>query len=470
MVKLRRVYESDLYLESKKDLDDLRDYLGDKLFDDYMKIRDRIPKDQNEFKDFSKLKKMDKKDIQDFIDNFKSKSDKKKSDKTEGAEKLYEDGDWVVYKITTYPAAQLYGKNTKWCITGRYHGHEERGEEYFYDYINDKNLDGGYYFYINKKDPSDKYCVLQTKDKKIDSVWDAEDTDRGSSTTALVRDGILLPNIPEVNLEEDLKLVFNTYLKEGNLDKIEHFLKEGFIDVNGAYDEDNIQGGTYLYNIAKSTYLNKYLEIIELLLKYGADPTIDNGFGSPIVDAVRSYNSDLVNLYIKYGLDVNGKYLPKDSLLTLACKKDDIDTAKVLLENGADPDFTITEGTYTFPLLQALKNDNIDLISLLIENGADINKEDKIHRSLIDNAFLMGCNLDFIKYLINNGAEINRKGREPSLIQAVKGRNLEVVKFLVENMNCDVNAKNKGGETALDWANIIHESEIEEYLLKHVAK
>ena len=50
MVKLRRVYESDLYLESKKDLDDLKDHLGDKLFDDYMKIRDRIPKDQNEFK------------------------------------------------------------------------------------------------------------------------------------------------------------------------------------------------------------------------------------------------------------------------------------------------------------------------------------------------------------------------------------------------------------------------------------
>ena len=93
MVKLRRVYESDIYLESKKDLDDLKNYLGDKLFDDYMKIRDRIPKDQNEFKDFSKLKKMDKKDIQDFIDNFKSKSDKKKSDKTEGADKLYEDSD-----------------------------------------------------------------------------------------------------------------------------------------------------------------------------------------------------------------------------------------------------------------------------------------------------------------------------------------------------------------------------------------
>ena len=42
MVRLKRVFESYLYLESKKDLDDLKAYLGDKLFDDYMKIRDRI--------------------------------------------------------------------------------------------------------------------------------------------------------------------------------------------------------------------------------------------------------------------------------------------------------------------------------------------------------------------------------------------------------------------------------------------
>ena len=45
MVKLRRVYESILTLESKKDLDDLKVYLGDKLFDDYMKIRDKITKE-----------------------------------------------------------------------------------------------------------------------------------------------------------------------------------------------------------------------------------------------------------------------------------------------------------------------------------------------------------------------------------------------------------------------------------------
>lgn len=39
MVKLKRVSVVERYiLESKKDLDDLKVYLGDALFDDYMKI------------------------------------------------------------------------------------------------------------------------------------------------------------------------------------------------------------------------------------------------------------------------------------------------------------------------------------------------------------------------------------------------------------------------------------------------
>lgn len=175
MVKLRRVSESELYLESKKDLDDLKAYLGDALFDDYMKIRDKIS-DPN-FKDFSKLKKMDKKDVQDFVTSFQSKSDKKKADKKEGAEKIFENPDWVVYKITTYPAAQLYGKNTKWCITGRYPGHEDKGEGYFQDYINARHLDGGYYFFIDKHYSDRKYCVLRHRNGQIDSIWNAEDSE-----------------------------------------------------------------------------------------------------------------------------------------------------------------------------------------------------------------------------------------------------------------------------------------------------
>ena len=250
MVKLRRVIESELYLESKKDLDDLKSYLGDKLFDDYMKIRDRIPSvsdlnkkypafndkewndeteklfikkysnlrkdpiiqkskeysdtpnissisDNNKsrslslyskmrdfvldtyftYRDFNKLKKQNKEDVRNFISSYISTGDKKKQDKVEGAEKIYDGDEWMIYKITTYPAAQLYGKGTKWCITGRYPGHEEKGEKYFSDYIKQRSLDDGYYFLINKYDPSYKFCILRYASGGIDSMWNASDDD-----------------------------------------------------------------------------------------------------------------------------------------------------------------------------------------------------------------------------------------------------------------------------------------------------
>ena len=170
MVKLKRVYESD------KDKADLKAHLGDDLYNDYMKIRDRIPKDQNDYKDFQKLKKLPIEDVQNFVDNFQSESDRRKEAK-KGAKKIYSDSDWDVYKITTYPAAQLYGSGTKWCITGRYPGHEGRGEKYFNEYIENNNLDGGYYFFLDKHNNGRKYCVLRTKNGYIHSIWIPEDSE-----------------------------------------------------------------------------------------------------------------------------------------------------------------------------------------------------------------------------------------------------------------------------------------------------
>ena len=78
MVKLKRIYESKLFMESDKDKEDLKKYLGNDLYNDYMKIRDRIPKDQNDYKDFQKLKKLPIEDVKDFVGSFQSETDKRK--------------------------------------------------------------------------------------------------------------------------------------------------------------------------------------------------------------------------------------------------------------------------------------------------------------------------------------------------------------------------------------------------------
>ena len=423
MVKLRRVYESDLYLESKKDLDDLKSFLGDKLFDDYMKIRDRIPKDYNEFKDFSKLKKMDKKDIQDFVSSFKSKSDKKKSDKTEGAEKLYEDSDWVVYRITSYPAAQLYGKNTKWCITGRYPGHEERGQEYFDSYIESNNLDGGYYFYISKKDPKKKYCILQTKDNRIHSIWDASDTNKGTSYHKI---GVALPIIKEVNLSEFSVEGFDEAVRDYNIKVIKKYLENGFsIDTplytinntalewmlriydNKRRDKEKIadliiflveNGATLPEDIYLGDIVNN-LDLYKYLVRHGVKINIKEEYLKNIKDL------NLLDFILKEGLDLETKKVFGSKVLNDAVYDKDYDKAKICLQNGIDPN---GDKDKHIPLVIAAFNNDLKIGTLLLKYGADPNLADYSAMTPFFQCLLYNYS-DFLKLLLEHGADPNQK-------------------------------------------------------------
>ena len=202
------------------------------ILDAYNEVRGIVFKDQAKFRDFSQLVKQPTEDIENWIDSFSTNRSKKHQDKVEGAQKLYEDSDWVVYRITSYPAAQLYGSNTKWCIAGKYPDHEGKGEQYFNNYIRDNNLDGGYYFYISKKDPKEKYCVLQSINGKIHSIWDSSDTKRGSSYEEINVD---LPYVKEINLPKYSVSGLMDEIDKGNLDKVKEYLSNGF-KVNGDFN------------------------------------------------------------------------------------------------------------------------------------------------------------------------------------------------------------------------------------------
>lgn len=366
MVKLRRINESELYLESKKDLDDLKAYLGDALFDDYMKIRDKIS-DPN-FKDFSKLKKMDKKDVQDFVSSFQSKSDKKKSDKTKGAKKLYEDSDWVVYKITSYPAAQLYGSGTKWCITGRYPGHEERGQEYFDDYIRQEKLDGGYYFYLSKEDPNEKYCVLQTKNGKIKSIWNAKDTNLGSTSKRAYDDArVSLPEVKEVNLQP----VSDSYKNDFSL--FEAISRDDLITIKSLLQKNvNLNKNAKTKNPIIFHAIDKgNPNIIGLLLENGASPNKKNNVGdTPLLRAAQGNDLKAIELLLKhkakpFTINSNG-----GDLMYYACQQGMYKLVELLLKYKVDPNKPVTASKTKTPLQIANDYNYPDIVKLLKKYGA----------------------------------------------------------------------------------------------------
>lgn len=101
---------------------------------------------------------MDKKDIGKFnIDtlfnltfelqnqNLQSKSEREREVK-QGAEKVFENNEWLIVVPETEEAACYYGKGTQWCTAAMYHNR--------FDYY---NRQGNLYVIINKQDPSEKF-------------------------------------------------------------------------------------------------------------------------------------------------------------------------------------------------------------------------------------------------------------------------------------------------------------------------
>lgn len=124
-----------------------------------------------------------------------------------GAEVLYEDDEWIVLKINTYEAAQLYGAGSVWCITGRYHGHEEEGQHWFDNYRENNGWD--YYFYI-KKDGRDlegrqeKWCLCWDGDEDSRyEIWKGDQREQHESEVSYIPDAPQVPGLPDVSQPQE---------------------------------------------------------------------------------------------------------------------------------------------------------------------------------------------------------------------------------------------------------------------------
>ena len=126
---------------------------------------------QLEVKDINQYKNIDQ--VYDNVKNFMedpsqatSKSDAARKVKEKGAEKVYEDNDWLIIVPKTREAAIYYGKGTKWC-TASTHG---------YNYFEHYNKEGRLYININKN-TGDKYqfhfesnSFMDAEDKPIKGI------------------------------------------------------------------------------------------------------------------------------------------------------------------------------------------------------------------------------------------------------------------------------------------------------------
>ena len=167
--------------------------------------------------------------------------------------------------------------------------------------------------------------------------------------------------------------------------------------------------------------------------------------------------------------------------LTFAAREGDLDSARKLLDAGADINQT-TEYGWT-PLLTAVNNRNYKLALLLVERGADVNRANKGGWTplylAVDNRNIEGGDypvpkpdldhLDLIKGLLAKGANPNAKVKDNTLtrtiftmqwffedgatpfIRASQSSDVALMKVLIEN-GADAKAVTANGDSALTAA------------------
>lgn len=176
--------------------------------------------------------------------------------------------------------------------------------------------------------------------------------------------------------------------------------------------------------------------LVSIVIVYFTISHLTNGFEPIIWRKVRNDQIDYVQRYLNRGDDPNlartiehwktGWPERRFTLLMEAARAGSLDTASLLLENGANPNAETSH--YHTALLLASANGNLKMVELLVKNDADINYSawNRIEEfgppSVIEGTEYQPCvdthdalceamsntHVDVVDFLVNNGFKVQQ--------------------------------------------------------------
>ncbi|MBN2081963.1 ankyrin repeat domain-containing protein [bacterium] len=203
---------------------------------------------------------------------------------------------------------------------------------------------------------------------------------------------------------------------------------------------------------------------VEELAKLGWEFT-----GKRYIEAAIAGDTAAVQLFLDAGMFVDTRSLGGQSALMGAAATGQRETARLLIEHGADLELREARSSELTPLLYAVMNDQADMVAYLLEQGAD---PDAFNSHLETPLFIAATRQSeqIVRLLMEHGASVklaNIRHTTP-LIYAAGYPNLEIVKLLVEH-GADVNATDSSGSTPVLVAAGFGKLENLRYLLEHGA-
>jgi ankyrin repeat protein len=212
-------------------------------------------------------------------------------------------------------------------------------------------------------------------------------------------------------------------LKQGDLQSIEYVIQENIQHLN-LQDE---QGITALqYSVEKG-----YVDIVRLLLMAGADPNVENCFlaeeGQLFLDKNNPYVQEDEVLILEQIIN-EIQNLRATGVLHIAVKKNDIESLKLLLEYGANPN--MLDLGYCSPLHWAAAKNNIAAVKLLLAAKVDPNLQDLAKSTALHEAVRKN-NIEIIQLLLLNGADPNLADIEGGTAFSLVGDNQQLLDVML---------------------------------------
>jgi ankyrin repeat protein len=197
------------------------------------------------------------------------------------------------------------------------------------------------------------------------------------------------------------------------------------------------------------------IDIIRKLLDKGANPnaaTIDSKT-TALHSVSEIGNNTFVSLLLtkKYLANINQQNINGSTALNLAVEFEHLDTVKILLENGADPN--IPDVHNVTAIFSAVSENLYEITNELLKKKANPNVWNNDGFSPICMAVMRNPNTNILELLLDNGADINDKSKLPEgthtpLHEAVYQLNVVFIKYLLER-GANYNIKNFKGLTPL---------------------